>query len=161
MAGVSKYIRIDAPRERVFATWADAEAHPQFAEGLRSVSRDGDTYIWEVETVGGLTLTYKTEIAEWVDNEKIAWQPAGGDIAHSGVVRFDERDGATDMEYAVDWEPPGGRLGDAAATLLDNPDERAERMLESFKRLMERELEPRPDSRATVDPDEAAPPEHR
>ena len=60
-------------------------------------------------------------------------------MRNSGVVRFDDRDGATDVEVALEYEPPAGAAGELAARLFENPDEQVEEALRRFQQVVERE----------------------
>ena len=101
-------------------------------------------------------MEWESEVIEDIPGEKLAWKSVGGDMENSGAVRFDAREGdATDMEYAIEFDPPGGTAGEIVAKLFDDPEDKVQRALESFKELVEQQARPRPDSRAEVDAGEA------
>lgn len=118
----------------------------------------GDRWHWEVDGPGGKTVEWDSEIVEDIPGERLAWRSIEGDVGNSGAVRFDDRDGATDMEYALEYEAPGGKAGEVVAKVVDDPEDKVERALEAFRALVERDARPRADSRAEVDSAAARPP---
>lgn len=157
MGAVSKYIRIQAPRQRVYDLWRDPSQFPEFMPDVKTVENRGDHWHWEVDGPAGATVQWDSEILEDLPGEKLAWRSINGNVSNSGAVRFDERDGETDLEYAIEFSPPGGKVGEVVAKLFDDPEDKVQRSLEAFKQLVERDAEPRPDGRAKVDADEASP----
>ena len=157
MGSVSKYIRIEAPPERVYELWRDPTQFPHFMPDVKSVQSRGDSWHWEVEGPLGTTVSWDTEVVEDLPGERLAWKSVGGQIENSGAVRFDDRDGETDLEYAMEFDPPGGTAGEVAAKIFKDPEDQVQRALEAFKALVEREAVPRNDSRAEVDARESEP----
>lgn len=159
MGSVSKYIRIAAPPARVYELWRDPTAFPDFMPDVKAVEDRGETWHWEVEGPVGTSVEWDTEIVEDVPDERLAWKSVGdGQVKTSGAVRFDDRDGETDMEYAMEFAPPGGTAGEVVAKLFKDPEDQVQRALEAFKELVEKQAQPRGgDSRTEVAADEAKP----
>ena len=82
----------------------------------------------------------------------------GGKVQNSGAVRFDDRDGQTDVEFAMEFDPPAGVAGEVVAKLFKDPEDQVQRSLDAFKELVEKQAQPRDDARTEVDAAEAAPP---
>jgi uncharacterized membrane protein len=156
VGAVSKYIRIEAPAQQVWDLWRDPTAFPEFMADVESVEADGGRWHWKVSGPAGKSVEWDSEIIEEVPGEKLAWRSVGG-MSNSGAVRLDDRGDATDLEYAIEFEPPGGTAGEIVAKLFDDPEDKVQRALESFKELVEHDAQPRRDSRAEVDAGEAAP----
>jgi len=159
MGAVSKYIRIDAPPQQVYELWRDPTSFPDFMPGVRSVEARGDHWHWQVEGPGA-PVDFDTEIVEDIPGERLAWKSVGGQVATSGAVRFDDRDGATDVEYAMEYEPPAGKAGEIVAKLFADPEDSVQRSLDAFKQIVEHDARPRSDARTEVDAGEASPPSH-
>lgn len=159
MGAVSKYIRIDAPPQQVYDLWRDPSQFSEFMEDVEAVEDRGDRWHWKVSGPLGRSVEWDSEVVEDIPGEKIAWKSVDGDVENSGVVRFDARDGdSTDMEYALEFTPPGGKAGDIVAKIFDDPEDKVQRSLEAFKELVEA-AKPRSDARTeVVDAGEAAPP---
>jgi uncharacterized membrane protein len=158
MGAVSKYVRIEAPPQQVYELWRDPTNFPDFMPDVRSVEDTGEGWHWEVSGPAGKSVEWDSKIVEDVPGERLAWKSVGGEVENAGAVRFDDRDGATDLEYTLEYSPPGGKAGEIVAKLFDDPEEKVQRALDAFKRLVEKEARPRFDSRTEVDSDEVRPP---
>ncbi len=158
MGSVSKYIRIEAPPEKVYALWRDPTAFSDFMPDVKGVEDRGETWHWEVDGPAGTTVEWDSQIVEDEPNVRLAWKSVGGQVENSGAVRFDDRDGATDVEYAMEFDPPGGTAGEVVAKLFKDPEDQVQRALEAFKELVEKDARPRGDGRTEVDAAEAKPP---
>jgi len=159
MGAVSKYVRIEAPPQQVYELWRDPANFPDFMPDVKAVEQRGDSWHWEVSGPGVSSVEWDSQIVEDVPGVRLAWKSVGGDVESAGAVRFDDRDGATDLEYTMEYSPPGGKAGEIVAKLFDDPEDKVQRALDAFKRLVEKEARPRFDSRAEVDSEEAHPPE--
>lgn len=156
MGAVSKYIRIDAPPQQVYQLWRDPTGFPEFMDDVEQVEQRGDRWHWKVAGPAGISVEWDSVIVEDVPGEKLAWKAVEGH-SNAGVVRFDGRGDATDLEYAIEFDGPGGKPGEVVAKLFDDPEDKVQRALESFKRLVEQDARPRTDGRAHVDAQEASP----
>ena len=156
MGAVSKYIRIEAPPQQVWDLWRDPTGFPEFMPDVESVEANGKSWHWKVSGPAGKTVEWDSEIVEEIPGEKLAWKSVSG-MSNSGVVRLDDRDGATDLEYAIEFSPPGGTAGDIVAKLFDDPEDKVQRALDAFKTLVERDARPRADARTEVDASETSP----
>jgi len=142
MGAVSKYIRIDAPRSQVYELWRDPSNFPRFMPDVKSVENHGDHWHWELSGPIGTTVKFDSVVVEDVPGVKLAWKSTSGNTPNSGVVRFDDRGDATDMEYALEFDPPLGKAGEVVATLFDDPEDKVERALVAFKELAEHAARP-------------------
>jgi lycopene cyclase domain-containing protein len=156
MGAVTKYIRIDAPPQQVYELWRDPTGYPEFMEDVNEVEQRGDRWHWKVDGPAGIPVEWDSVIVEDIPGEKLAWKSVEG-LSNAGVVRFDDRGDATDLEYAIEFDAPARKAGEVVAKLFDDPESKVQRALESFKRLVERDARPRPDSRTEVDAGEASP----
>ena len=102
-------------------------------------------------------MSWDTEVVEDLPGERLAWKSVGGQVQNAGAVRFDDRDGETDLEYAMEFDPPGGTTGEVVAKIFKDPEDQVQRALDAFKVLVERDALPRSDSRAEVDARAAKP----
>ena len=157
MGSVSKYIRIEASPQRVYELWRDPREFPGFMPDVKSVEDRGDRWHWVVDGPLGATVEWDTEVVEDLPGERLAWKSVGGQVENSGAVRFDDRDGATDLEYVMEFQPPGGTAGEVVAKIFKDVEDQVQRALEAFKALVEKEAQPRADSRTEVDAEEARP----
>jgi uncharacterized membrane protein len=158
VGAVSKYIRIEAPARQVYDLWRDPSRFPDFMADVKQVEARGDRWHWKVDGPGGVPVEWESQVIEDVPSEKIAWKSVNG-MENAGAVRFDDRGDVTDMEYTIEFSPPGGKAGDVVAKIFDDPEKKARVALAAFKELVERDAKPRIDGRTgVVDAGEAAPP---
>lgn len=141
MGEVAKYKQVDAPVEKVYGYWRDFTNFPSFMPNVKQVrSLNGDDRLthWEVEGPAGMSAEWDAEITEDVPNEKIAWRSVeGSKVETNGVVRFDDRDGKTDIEVALDYSPPAGAAGELVAKLWgDDPSKQVDEALDRFAEIV-------------------------
>ena len=139
MGEVAKYKLIDAPVERVYSFWRDFTNFPRFmpnVEEVRPLNGDRLTH-WKVSGPAGMTAEWDAEVTEDVPNEKIAWASTeDSKVKTSGAVRFDARGEQTQIEVSLDYDPPGGAVGEAAAKLFENPSKQIDEALERFQEIV-------------------------
>ena len=56
------------------------------------------------------------------------------DVQNAGAVRFDDRGATTNIEVALEYDPPGGKAGE----LVKDPDKQVQRAIDGFRRVVER-----------------------
>ena len=148
MGAVSKYIRIEAPPQQVYDLWRDPRHFPDFMPDVEEVTANGDSWHWKVSGPAGKSVEWNSEIVEDKPGERLAWKSVGGDVETSGAVRLDDRDGETDLEFAMEFDPPGGTAGEIVAKLFKDPEDQVQRSLDAFKELVEKQATPRADKAA-------------
>ena len=140
MAAISKYVTVEAPVEKVYAYWRDFTNFPTFMPHVKEVTAVGDDDSrtrWKVDGPLGVDAEWEAEVVEDVPNERIAWRSVEGSrVENSGVVRFDSRNGHTDVEVSIDYQPPAGAAGEAVARMFENPEAEVEDALERFNEIV-------------------------
>ncbi len=136
-------LTVGRPREELYRFWRDLENLPQFMKHLEEVRKvDERLSEWRARMPKGVaTVTWEAEITEDRPGERIAWRSLPeAEIANSGVVRFTDDPGGrgTIVSAEIDYRPPAGGLGTAAASLL-NPvfSQMVREDIRRFKSLME------------------------
>jgi uncharacterized membrane protein len=117
---VQKTLTIEAPLEEVFGFWSRFENFPRFMEHVLEVRTEGDRSYWRVAGPAGVLIEWQAEIAEKIENRRIAWRSIEGSVVeHHGEVHFERvGDNATRLSVHMAYHPPGGALGHAAASFL-------------------------------------------
>jgi uncharacterized membrane protein len=139
---VERTVTVLRPRTELYAFWRAFENLPRFMEHLVSVTSDvGPRSHWIAKAPGGGTVEWDAEIVNDVPNEIIAWKSVGQtDVPNAGAVNFaDAPEGrGTIVKVTLDYEPPGGRVGNLIARLFgEDPDRQVREDLRKFKQLME------------------------
>lgn len=138
---IEKTIRVNAPRDQVFRLWRNFENLPRFMSHLERVSVTGPKRSrWTVKAPAGMHVEWEAEIINEIPNELIAWQSIGNPmVASAGSVRFEGGlDGQTAIHVSLQYDPPGGEVGHAVATLLgEDAGQRIEEDLENFQSAVE------------------------
>jgi uncharacterized membrane protein len=141
-AVVGRTVTINRPRTELYAFWRNFDNLPRFMENVVSVTPDGDGRShWVVLGPADRTVEWDAQILEDIPDERISWaavEPAS--VRNSGSVEF--RDSAngrgTLVSVVFAYDPPGGTIGTALATLFGrNPKFQARQDLRRFKQLME------------------------
>ena len=144
LALVGRTVTIRKPRAELYAFWRDFANLPQFMENLEKVSKHGGTSeraTWTIKAPAGTSVDVITEVAEDVENERIAWRSIErSDIETRGEVTFADAPGerGTRVSLVIAYDPPGGVLGRGIAkAFLREPEVQARHDLKRFKMLME------------------------
>ncbi|HEY0971990.1 MAG TPA: SRPBCC family protein [Gemmatimonadales bacterium] len=139
---VEHAVTIDRPREELYRYWRNLENLPHVMRHLESVRVIDDRRShWVARAPAGRTVEWDAEIHNEVPGEIIAWKSMeGASVPNAGSVLFrDAPDGrGTEVRVVLEYVPPAGRLGAAAARLFnEEPDTQVREDLETFRRMME------------------------
>ncbi len=136
-----KTVHVNAPVEQVFALWRNPQTFPLFMEHVRYVTpTDDDAWLWEVAGPFNRPRTFASRATHVDPNKRILWEShAGGRLAMCGAAHFDEPpEGGTRVQLEIAYNPPGGVLGYALATLFGaNPKRQLDDDMLRFKSLIE------------------------
>lgn len=141
MRRYERIVEIDAPVERVFDMFADFEAAPRWAGGVRDVRQTGRrTFRWVAETALDVDVEWEAEVVVLAPDHRIVWRSVGGDIhADCEAVFSVTPEGATLLRVVRGYDTPGGRTGRAVARFFGrHPEEQLEEDLARFKHFAER-----------------------
>lgn len=134
---------IRCPRGEVYQAWHEFEKLPRFMRHIESVDKiDDKTTEWQAPLPKGLgTLSWKAEMTEDEPDHKIAWRSLPeSDLRNAGCVTFKDAPGdrGTEIKVNIEYRPPAGSLGKAAAGLVNPAFSKMIRGdLRRFKALME------------------------
>lgn len=117
---IGRTVRIDRPRNELYAYWRDFSNFQGFMEDVVSVKMlDATSAHWVVAAPGGHTMEWDSRITEDVPGERIAWASVeGASVRNSGVVEFRESPSGrgTFVTVTLAYDSPGGNLGRVMAT---------------------------------------------
>jgi uncharacterized membrane protein len=137
---IESSIEVEAPVEKVYDYWKDLENLPNFMSNIEDVRPTGpDTTHWVVKGPLGYRAEFDAKTTQNEPNSAIAWNTENGDVETSGQVRFQEMTpNRTRVEVQMNyWNPPGGKLGEAASRVTSGPKTILEQDLVNFKDIME------------------------
>jgi len=139
MGSVTKSIVVDAPVAQVFTFWRNFENFPRFMENLESIQITGeDLSHWKAKGPLGKIVEWDAKTTSVQENAKIAWQSTGGDIETHGAVTFEESGpNQTKVTVGLEYQPPGGVLGEAVAKMFSDPEDQLDQDLGRFKKVAE------------------------
>jgi uncharacterized membrane protein len=138
---VHETVQVQAPLEDVFRYWSNFENFPNFMQNVEEVRMsDKDTSHWTVKGPLGKSVEFDARTTEMDPSRGIGWNTNGGEVMTSGEARFEEvSPGRTRIDVTMNYaDPPGGKVGEAAANLLSNPERNLKEDLENFSRIVER-----------------------
>ncbi len=135
-------VTIARPVADVYAFWRNFDNLPRFMEHLESVTTIDDRRShWVVRAPAGKTVEWDAEIVHEEPNKVIGWRSLpGADVVNAGSVNFDEAPGGrgTEVRVSLQYQPPGGKLGAAIATLFgEEPSQQVREDLRHLKELLE------------------------
>lgn len=135
-------IEIQRAPADVYSYWRKLENLPRFMEHLESVEElDAERSRWVVRGPLGRQLEWHARIVNEREGEMIAWESLpGAEVSNAGSVWFEPNEsGGTRLKVALQYQPPAGVVGAAAAKLLgESPDERLASDLRRFREILER-----------------------
>ena len=134
-------ITIDRPAAELYRYWRDLKNLPNFMSRLERLEVRDHLSHWTFKSVGGKTFSWDADIINDIPDQLIAWRTLDrSDIDHAGSVRFDPAPGGrgTYVRMTVEYRPPAGKIGSAAAWLLGTePKQVMDEDLRRFKQIME------------------------
>jgi uncharacterized membrane protein len=139
---VEEVVTINADADALYAFWRRFSLLPRFMANVVSVAEIDDRRSrWTVKAPAGRTVEWDAEIINEIPGEVIAWRTlAGADVVSAGSVRFTAlpRGRGTEVRVRLQYSPPAGKVGAAAAWLLGHdPASVIREDLRRFKQLME------------------------
>lgn len=146
MGSVAHYLEIQAPAQRCYDWWRPLTHVPEIFPDVQRVeprSGDADVTHWVVSGPAGKNIEWDARIVDDEPGRKVAWKSVeegteqSNAVSTAGAVRFDDHGDSTGVEVSLKYELPGGAMADAAATLFTDPQQKVERALDSFRKLME------------------------
>ncbi len=138
---VERSIAINRSPQECYDFWHDLENLPRFMKHLESVTSLGNRRThWIAKGPGRMQVKWIAETTEDRPGELIAWRSVGGDVQHSGAVRFESAPGdrGTIVRVSMSYSPPGGLLGSVVARLFrEEPNVQVTGDLRRFKQILE------------------------
>lgn len=138
---VVRAVTIRKPAEELYGFWRNLTNLPQIIHHPVTIttSSEEDSH-WVVSAPGG-TAQWDAIIINDEPGKLIAWRSKpGGDVNNAGTVRFEPAPGdeGTEVTVALEYDPPGGKLGAVVAKLTrDSASSQVYDALRRFKALME------------------------
>ena len=138
---VNASVTVNRPAEEVYALWRDFERAPRYMDRISRVEVLDETRSrWTATGPMGRSWTWESEVVEDRPGELIAWESLpGAELPNRGWVQFLPADARqTEVRYFVEFDPPGGVIGDAIASAFhDAPRDMIRGDLRRFKQLAE------------------------
>lgn len=139
---VKKSMTVNKPAEELYRYWRNLENLPRFMSHVQEVRQlDGTRSEWRVRVLRGMELEWEAEITVDRPNEMIAWETLPGARVHNrGYVKFvpAPRDLGTEVHVSLEYQPPLGPLGQAAAGMFNFiTEQQVKEDIRNFKQIME------------------------
>lgn len=137
---VTDSIVVKGTVHNVYNVWADFGNFPHFMENIESVTiKNNDESHWVMKGPANTSFEWDAQTTRREENSRIAWKTVDGDMHVNGQVTFKELPQEEVLVTAtVQYVPPGGALGSAAAKLIGRPEQRLHEDLRSFKTYFEK-----------------------
>ena len=139
---VVRAVTILQPASVLYQFWRDlTNLHQIIHHSVEITARSAEESHWKVSAPAGRMVEWDALIINDEPDRLIAWRSReGGDVANAGSVRFEDAPGdeGTEVTVALEYDPPGGKLGAAVAKLTrDSASSQIYDALRRFKALME------------------------
>jgi uncharacterized membrane protein len=138
---VQESIEVQAPLQDVYNYWSNFENFPRFMENIEEVRMTGqDTSHWKVKGPLGVSVEFDAKTTEMNPERGVGWNAVDGQVMTSGEVTFQEvQPDRTRVELTMNYaDPPGGKVGEAVANILSDPEKSTRQDLENFAGIVER-----------------------
>jgi uncharacterized membrane protein len=136
---IDKEIVVNAPKERLYGIWRNFENLPKILSQIEGVEVLSPTRSrWTLKAP--VSISWEAELINDKINELIAWRTVGNQwVNHAGSVMFQPiGDGSTRVHVSLQYDPPGGQIGHAVASLFaEDAGSKVEQDLVNFKRAVE------------------------
>jgi uncharacterized membrane protein len=133
---IEKSIEIGAPVSEVFSAWADLSSLPQRISTIRSVTRSGDHFRWEIE-LAGQSFAWDAVVTQFLPLQALGWKSLSGP-KHSGRVTFSPLREDTLLHVQMNYAPPLGRASAIIAPIEEQLESYVEHALHEFKASIEK-----------------------
>src|ERR1043165_5197355 len=139
---VVRAITILESAEALYRFWQDVTNLPQIIHHRVEITATSELEShWKVSAPAGKIVEWDALIINDEPGRLIAWRSRdGGDVDNAGSVRFEKAPGdeGTEVTVALEYDPPGGKLGAAVAKLTrDSAASQVYDALRRFKALIE------------------------
>lgn len=138
---VNESIEVRASMQDVFQYWSNFENFPNLMQNVEEVEMtDEDTSHWKVKGPLDKSVEFDAKTTEMDPSRGIGWNTVDGEVMTSGEARFEEAGpDRTRIELTMNYaDPPGGKVGEAVASILSDPEKSTREDLENFARIVER-----------------------
>lgn len=139
---VSRSITVGKPADDLYEAWRDPDQFSRVLGHFADVTSPAeDRFHWTVHGPRGRDISWETRIVEAEPGEFLRWEtPEDATVPNEGSVRFRPASGdrGTVVTLSVNFDPPGGAVGNAVLKQLDIvPETLAGTALGRFKSLVE------------------------
>jgi uncharacterized membrane protein len=133
---------IRRPAAELYQFWKNPENLTRLVKHRVTITRQSETEShWSVSAPAGKRVEWDALVINDELDALIAWRSReGGDVDNAGSVRFEPApaDEGTEVTVALEYNPPGGKLGALIAKLTgDAAEQQVADALRNFKALME------------------------
>jgi uncharacterized membrane protein len=136
---IDKDIVVNATPEKLYGIWRNFQNLPRLLSHIERVEVLSPTRSrWTLKAP--ISISWEAELINDKINEMIAWRTAGSQwVNHAGSVTFERiGDSSTRVHVSLQYDPPGGRIGHAVASLFsEDAGSQIEHDLAEFKKAVE------------------------
>lgn len=139
---IVKACTVRKPAAELYAFWRNLENVQLISKHPLTITRQSETDShWSVTAPGNNRVQWTSTIINEEADRLIAWRSLeGADVPNAGSIRFEPAPGdeGTEVTVALEYDPPGGKLGALLAKLTgDEAGQQVADTLRRFKALME------------------------
>jgi uncharacterized membrane protein len=136
---IDRDVVVNAGADRLYALWRHFQNLPRILSQIERVDVLSPTRSrWTL--AAPVSISWEAELINDKMNELIAWRSVDSQwVDHAGSVTFHPLgDGRTRVHVSLQYDPPGGQIGHAVASLFaEDAGSKVEQDLANFKRAVE------------------------
>ena len=136
---IDREVVVNAGADRLYGVWRNFQNLPRILSHVERVDVLSPTRSrWTL--AAPVSISWDAELINDKLNELIAWRSVGSQwVDHAGSVTFQPiGDGSTRVHVSLQYDPPGGQIGHAVASLFaEDAGSKVEQDLGNFKRAVE------------------------
>ena len=141
MPKVKKDIQVQAPVGLVYRAWHNFENFPRFMDNIDDVRVvSGGRSHWKAKGPLGSAAEWDAEMTLDEPDRAIGWRSIEGNssVKTAGRVNFEPLGDGTRVEVTIEYDAPGGVVGEAVTKLFADPERQVEEDLARFRDTIEK-----------------------
>lgn len=130
-------VRVDADQQTVWNYVSNYQNFDKFMSNVKEIKMISETASeWHLSGPLGIPVSWKAVTSAKEPPKHLAWHSLEGSLETKGFIKVEPDGGGSRVTVHVEYNPPGGAIGEAFASLFKDPQKMLEHDLEKLGELM-------------------------